>query len=79
MVTEDYSFNVTYLQDLGFALWTPGRTGPLFLVGRGRFVLLGLFFVYGPTYGCLFLNPISFDYGGGAQKPEFRRLSISNS
>ena len=48
MVTDDYSFNVTYLQDLGFALWTPGRTGPLLLLGRGRSALLGLF-----------LNPIS--------------------
>ena len=63
MVTEDYSFNVTYLQDLGFALWTPGRTGPLLLLGRGRFALLGLFFIYGLTYGCLFLNPISIVVG----------------
>ena len=51
---------MTYLQDLGFALWTPGRTGPLLLLGRGRFALLGLFFIYGPTYGCLFLNPINY-------------------
>ena len=57
MVTEDYSFNVTYPQDLGFAIWTPGRTGPLLLLGRGQAVLLGLSLICGPIVWAPFFKP----------------------